>query len=65
MLVQRALTGNQWMAWLFIDDYETVTGPTGCYRAQIIQGFGGKPDMLGLDIRIEGDDLPLIWFKKV
>ncbi|EFY86410.1 penicillin-binding protein, putative [Metarhizium acridum CQMa 102] len=58
------VSGDQWLAWFFVDDYKTVTRPTGCYRVQIVLGPDGKPDMLGLDIRMEGDDLPLTWFKR-
>lgn len=58
------VAGDRWLAWLFVDDYETVKRPTGCYRAELKLGDGGKPDGLGLDIRMEGDDVPLTWFRR-
>lgn len=58
------IAGDRWLAWLFVDDYETVKRPTGCCRAQIRLSNHGKPDEFGLDIRMEGDDLPLTWFRR-
>jgi hypothetical protein len=58
------VSGDKWLAWLFVDDYKTVRRPTGCYRAQIVLGQDEKPKLLGLDIMMAGDDLPLTWFKR-
>lgn len=59
------VSGDKWLAWLFVDDYATINRPTGCYRAQLWVGSDGKPGMIGLDIVMEGNDVPLIWFKRV
>lgn len=59
------VSGDKWLAWLFVDDYATINRPTGCYRAQVWFGSDGKPEMIGLDIVMQGEDVPLIWFKRV
>ncbi|KAK2592348.1 hypothetical protein QQS21_009968 [Conoideocrella luteorostrata] len=59
------VSGNGWLTWYFVDDYETVKRPAGCYRAQSRPGKDGKADAFGMDIRMDGDDTPLVWFKRV
>lgn len=59
------VSGEDWLAWLFVDDYATLKRPTGCYRARMGLKPGGVVELLGLDIRMEGDERSLIWFRRV
>lgn len=57
-------SGELWIGWFFNDDFETVRRPTDCFRVQFRLGEAGRPAMLGMDIRQEGEDVPLTWFRR-
>lgn len=57
-------SGDFWVGWFFNDDFESVRRPDECFRAQFRLDEAGRPAMLGLDVRIEGEDTPLTWFQR-
>ncbi|KAJ4191195.1 hypothetical protein NW767_010989 [Fusarium falciforme] len=57
-------SGDYWVGWLFNDDFASVRRPRECYRAQFRVDETGRSYSFGLDIRMEGEDVPLIWFER-
>jgi hypothetical protein len=57
--------GDYWVAWLFVDDFATYRRPRDCFRAEFRAGSDGVLVSFGLDVRMEGKDIPLVWFEKV
>lgn len=55
---------DDWVAWYYDDDFATVRRPAQCYRAKVPLDEKGVPKKLGLDIRMETDETPLVWFDK-
>lgn len=58
-------SGDSWVGWLFVDDFETVQRPQDCFRVELGLDSTGKPSLLGLDVRMEGEEQPLVWFEKL
>ncbi|KAF7561463.1 hypothetical protein G7046_g2680 [Stylonectria norvegica] len=58
------VSGDFWIGWFFNDDYATVRRPTECYRVEFRIDNAGRASSMGLDIRMEGDDVPLTWFER-
>src|SRR5438552_3088253 len=63
------ITGDYWVAWLFVDDYAPVdTGLTArpqlCLLAQFRTGPDGAVEAFGGDFRREDEDGPLVWYDK-
>lgn len=57
-------SGDYWVGWLFNDDFASVRRPMGCYRAQFRVDETGRSYSFGLDIRMEGEHVPLTWFER-
>ncbi|KAJ4246600.1 hypothetical protein NW762_013542 [Fusarium torreyae] len=57
-------SGESWIGWLFKDEFATIKRPDECYRAQFRLDESGRPAWLGLDTRMEGEDVPLTWFER-
>ena len=57
-------SGEFWLGWVFNNDYATVRRPEDCRRVQFRMDRNGRPSSLGVDIRMEGDDTPLVWFER-
>ncbi|KAF4977117.1 hypothetical protein FZEAL_6305 [Fusarium zealandicum] len=57
-------SGDYWIGWFFDGDFASVKRPKRCYRAQFRTDETGRSAWLGLDIRQEGEDIPLIWFEE-
>lgn len=58
------VAGEDWIAWLYMDDYAMVKRPAACYRAQFELDGQGIPARFGIDMRDERADTPLVWFKR-
>ncbi|KUI56636.1 D-aminopeptidase [Cytospora mali] len=56
-------TGDFWISWLSIEEIPD-TG-LGCLRTQFIVDAGGFVTQMGVDLRMEGEDVPLVWFERV
>jgi hypothetical protein len=57
-------TGNYWLGWGHIVGVD-IDMPVTCSRIQFRVDDKGTVSHLGVDIRMEGDDAPLVWFKHV
>lgn len=58
-------TGDHWIAWAYIPEYEDPDQPVACMRAQFRVNTQGQVAQFGLDLRLEGEDVPLVWFDRV
>lgn len=58
------VSGEYWIAWLYMDDYPMVKRPMACYRAQFEADSRGIPVRFGIDMRDEAADTPLVWFDR-
>jgi len=61
------VTGDYWIAWLFVDDYAPAGSgltvrPRLCLRAQSRIGPDGAVEAFGMDFRWESEDGPLVWY---
>lgn len=57
-------SGDLWLGWFFNDDYATMRRPVDCFRAEFRMDASGQPSAIGLDIRMEGEDVPITWFER-
>lgn len=56
-------TGDFWLGfWSFPETPEVIEV---CIRAQFHVAASGVVSRLGLDMRMEGEDVPLVWFERV
>ena len=55
------VTGEFWIAWAFENRLEE---PYGCLRAQSRLDESGTITEIGVDVRMEGEDVPLTWFRR-
>ena len=55
------VTGEFWIAWAFENRLEE---PYGCLRAQSRLDESGTITEIGVDVTMEGEDVPLTWFKR-
>ncbi|KAJ3538949.1 hypothetical protein NM208_g4241 [Fusarium decemcellulare] len=57
-------SGDYWVGWLFDDDLASVKRPKDCYRVQFRVDEAGRSGWFGIDIRMEGEDVALVWFER-
>ncbi|KAK7746444.1 hypothetical protein SLS53_002403 [Cytospora paraplurivora] len=55
-------TGDYWLAWAFID--EVPDEILVCVRTQFRVDASGIVTHVGADLRLEGEDGPLVWFER-
>lgn len=56
-------TGDFWLAYAFFEDVPEVV--QGCLRAQFRVDSRGIVTHVAADLRLEGEDGPLVWFERV
>lgn len=56
-------TGDFWIALVFFEEVPEIT--QGCLRVQFRVDSRGVVTHAGADLRLEGEDGPLVWFERV
>lgn len=57
-------TGDYWIGWGHLPGFRDPEQPVACVRAQFRIDAGGSVSQIGLDMRLEGEDTPLVWFDR-
>lgn len=55
-------TGDYWLSYLYEDWFDMVQD---CVRTQFRVDASGTVNSIGIDIRMEGESIPLVWFDRV
>ena len=56
-------TGDFWLAYAFFEEVPEVT--QGCLRVQFRVDSRGMVTHAAADLRLEGEDGPLVWYERV
>jgi hypothetical protein len=61
------VTGDYWIAWAYVDQLSDAgyRRPVHCLRAQFVMDYTGTVSKLGLDLRLEEIDGPLVWLNRI
>jgi Domain of unknown function (DUF3471) len=58
------MSGDYWVGWAFMEMYRHYYRPTNCLRVQFAVDATGTVSRVGIDVRFEGDEIPLVWFDR-
>jgi hypothetical protein len=58
------VSGDYWIGWVFMGVYENYHRPIMCLRVQFAVDAAGKVSRVGVDARLEGENIPLVWFER-
>jgi Domain of unknown function (DUF3471) len=58
------VSGDYWIGWAFMDVYKNYHRPLAGVRLQFRVGPSGLVRRMGVDVRLEGEDVPLTWFDR-
>ncbi|KAK6077042.1 Protein flp [Seiridium cupressi] len=58
-------TGDYWIGWVHTLSYQDPEQPLAGVRVQFRVDAEGRVSQLGMDVRMEGEDVPLVWFDRV
>ena len=58
------VSGQYWLAYMAVDSHDPDVTEM-ILRTQFEVGASGIVEGLGLDVRMEGEDMPLTWFKRI
>ncbi|KAH7018533.1 beta-lactamase/transpeptidase-like protein [Microdochium trichocladiopsis] len=57
-------SGEYWLGWLRYGEWQDPQNPLTCVRAEFHIGSDGEVAQLGIDLRLEGEDKPLVWYQR-
>lgn len=63
-------SGEYWLGWAYVLEHMNPSGhreprPELCIKVETKVGYDGRVQRVGLDLRQEGLETPLIWFERV
>lgn len=58
-------SGEHWLGWVWYGEWQDPQYPLTCVRAEFRVGSVGEVVQLGIDLRLEGVDGPLVWYDRV
>jgi hypothetical protein len=59
------ISGDYWVGWAYMPHLRKYHRPLACQRVEFRVDAAGVVASLGVDVRLEGEDIPLVWFERV